>query len=177
MKVLFLLFSALSVSADSFFVGLSLYNHHSAHKGVMLGVLSAVFCLCLTGSTIGYYLPERLTNYANLLAGACLLYIALRELYKTQSVFKLLSKSEDLYNLSLLGGASVGVDGFIGSLTITLQGYSPILTALLITLTHGLLLCLSKSASNKLKKFTRLEKLPYYLIMSLGAFKIVNCFL
>ena len=174
MKVLFLLFSAITVSADSFFVGLSLYNRSKDYKGVLIGVLSAVFCLCLLGATVGFLIPEKFANFANFLAGCCLIIIAINELNKTKIFVNMLAFEESLLNLSLIGGVSIGIDGFIGSLTLVLLNYNPLLVALLITLTHGLLLCLSFWASNKLNQFYRLEKLPYFLLLGLGTIKVLD---
>ena len=174
MKVLFLVFSALSVSADSFFVGLSLYNRFKDYKAILTGVLSSVFCLCLLGATIGYCTPKNLISLLGLASGVCLIVIAINELNKTKNFLKLLTLEEGCFNLSIAGGISVGVDGFIGSLTLSLCGYHPILVALLITLTHGLLLLFSFSVCNKLNRFSRLEKLPYFLLLGLGTVKVID---
>ena len=177
MKVLFLVWSALSVSADSFFAGLSLSNKNTSYKSILLGVSSTVFILAFLGSALGYLLSENFKTIAIFISGAVLSIIAVNELIKTNEVLPLWSTSDETLKLSIISGASIGVDGAIGCFSLVVEGFSPIYVTLLITATHLLLLSVSFIVSKKLSEFKKLEKLPAFLVLSLGLYKIITCFL
>ena len=174
MKVLFLLWSALSVSADSFFAGLSLSQNSIDFKSILFGVSGTVFCLSLLGATLGLFIPPRLTQTANIIAGLVLAIIGFYELNQTKTTALLSARENNALALSIISGLSIGVDGSVGALALTLCGYTPFIVVTYITIMHLNLLLISFMVSDKIKEFPKLEKLPSLLLISLGFYKIID---
>lgn len=171
MKIAFLALTALSVSADSFFGGLALCIKNKCKIKTVFGVLSAVLVLCLLGSTLGKIFGEFLKNYAEILGGAILILTGVLGLFKKEELNGI--KNENSLKNSLLIGFSVGLDGAVGSFTLTASGYNGLFVAIFITVVHAVLLILAMLLANKInKKITATSKIPYLILILLGIYKI-----
>ena len=176
MKTWFLVFTALSVSADSFFVGLSLSQRQTDYKSILLGVSGTVFCLATLGAFIGSIVPTALTNLFIVVSGIVLIAIGVLELKKIDTPSLIEEIEKNTLTLSIISGASIGVDGSVGALSLTLIGYNPMIVSLFITIMHLNLLSLSFIVTEKISKHSRLEHLPAWLLICLGTYKIISLF-
>lgn len=175
MKMVFLALTALSVSADSFFGGLALSIKNKCKIKSVFGVLSAVLLLCLLGSTLGKIFGEFLKNYAEILGGAILILTGVCGLLKKKQSNTNLSSGKNEVSIkdSLLIGFSVGLDGAVGSFTLTASGYNGLFVAIFITFIHAVLLLLAMLLANKInKKLTSTSKIPHLILILLGIYKI-----
>ena len=170
MKALILLATAFSVSADSFFCGLSLAVKSKKFSLIVLGIASSVLVLGLCGSLLGKIFGEFLKNYAEIFSGIILVIVALFGLfYKHKENQKI---SADFYS-SIITGLSVGLDGAVGCFTLTCSGFNGLLVAMLITIIHVALLILAVLLAKKLrKKLDNNSKLPSIILLILGLYKI-----
>ncbi len=176
MKVIFLTLTALSVSADSFFGGLALCMKTKCNIKSVFGVATAVLLLCLLGSTLGKIFGEFLKNYAELLGGIILILTGVLGLFKKKEADKNTAGVREKTSLkdSLLIGFSVGLDGAVGSFTLTASGYNGLFVALLITFVHVVLLVLALLLADKInKKLTATSKLPHLILILLGLYKLI----
>lgn len=176
MKVIFLTLTALSVSADSFFGGLALCLKTKCNIKSVFGVASAVLLLCLLGSTLGKIFGEFFKNYAELLGGIILVLTGICGLVKKEKEELGSLKGRDKTTLkdSLLIGFSVGLDGAVGSFTLTASGYNGLFVAFFITLVHVVLLVLALLLADKInKKLTATSKLPHLILILLGIYKVL----
>ncbi len=175
MKMAFLALTALSVSADSFFGGLALCIKNKCKIKTVFGVLSAVLTLCLLGSTLGKIFGEFLKNYAEILGGAILIITGVLGLIKKEQSNAHLNgiKNDASIKDSLLIGFSIGLDGAVGSFTLTASGYNGLFVAIFITFIHAVLLILAMLLANKInKKLTATSKIPHLILILLGIYKI-----
>ncbi len=173
MNILFLILTALSVSADSFFCGLALLMKSKGGVKCVLSVATAVFILCLTGSSLGKILGNFLKNYAEILGGIILFLVGLTGIFKNKkNEIKRLEKFS--LKQSLLVGFSIGLDGAVGSFSLTASGFNYIFVALFITFFHVILLILALFLAEKLSKRIKKEsKTPSIILMCLGLYKLL----
>lgn len=173
MNYVFLVLTALSVSADSFFGGLALLIEEKQKIKSVLGVFISVLTLCVLGSTLGKIFGNFLKNYAEILGGIILILVGLNGLVKKPSdnIYK---KNNSSIKKSLLVGFSVGLDGAVGSFTLTASGFNGIFVALFITFIHVILLILALYLSKKLpNKIKNESKIPPLILVFLGLYKLL----
>lgn len=177
MNAFVLIFTSISVSADSFFCGLSLSYHSQNNLKSLKGVIISVFLLCFLGANLGAKFNYVLEKYVNLLSGFVFLIFGLKnckENNENLSSFLLVKKDNSFLNSLILGG-SVGVDGAVGSFTLTVKGYNALFVTILITAIHVLFMLLSFLVKHNLKKMPlNLDKLPSILLIALGTNKLMN---
>ena len=170
MNYTFLALTALTVSVDSFFVGIALSLKNKRYFSSVFCVLTTVFILCLLGSLSGKILGEFLNEYAQTIAGVILVLIGFLGIFKKERQNNQLNSIKN----SVIVGFSVGIDGMVGSFSLTAIGYNEFLVAVLITLIHVILLVLSCLIGNKLfKKLSCESKLPSIILVLLGLYKII----
>lgn len=172
MNVLFFTLTALSVSVDSFFAGVALSIKNKKYLSSILCVLATVFALCLLGSLLGKIFGDFLKKYAQTLAGFILILVGALGFLKRKR------QSENKINSvkkSLAVGISVGLDGAVGSFSLTAIGYNGILVAVLITAIHVLLLILAFIIGGKISKKLHPEsKIPSIALVLLGIYKLIT---
>ena len=170
MNVTFLALTCLSVSADCFFIGLSISIKNTKKLPATLIVTSVVFALCLTGALLGKIFGEFLKNYAQLLSGIILIAVGISGLIDKGEV-----KHTNNVKQLIFVGASVGLDGAVGSFSLTAIGYSGIFVAFSITLIHFVFLILAFLLGKKLSKKIKAEsKLPPLTLIALGIYKLLT---
>lgn len=173
MNYLFLTLTALSVSADSFFCGLALCMKTKGGIKTVLSVATTVFVLCFIGSTLGKIFGEFLKNYAEILGGIILFLVGIFGFFKKQKGE--ISKIEKFsVKQSLLVGFSVGLDGAVGSFSLTASGYNGLFVAGFITFVHVLLLVIALLLADKISKKIKSEsKIPSIILTCLGLYKLI----
>ena len=114
-----------------------------------------------------------LKNYAEILGGIILILVGLNGLVKKPSD-KIYKKNNSSIKKSLLVGFSVGLDGAVGSFTLTASGFNGIFVALFITFIHVILLILALYLSKKLpNKIKNESKIPPLILVFLGLYKLL----
>ncbi len=177
MDVIFLVSTALSVSADSFLCGLSLYVPTKSKNKAVLVIAVSVLFLCFIGAFLGAKLGLLFSKYASLIGGGVLMLIALIETanYKNENLLATI-KDTNLHEY-FLAGFAVGLDGLVGSFTLSLIGFNPFLVVGVITILHVLLLYVSISISTEfLLKHAIIKQVAPFLIFVLGLYKVLCYF-
>ena len=173
MNYVFLVLTALSVSADSFFGGLALLIDEKQKIKSVLAVFISVLILCVLGSTLGKIFGDFLKNYAEFLGGIILILVGISGLVKKPNN-KIYNKDKSSIKKSLLVGISVGLDGAVGSFTLTASGFNGLFVALFITFIHVILLVLALFLSKKLpSKIQNESKIPSFILVFLGLYKLL----
>ncbi|MBR5439833.1 MAG: manganese efflux pump [Clostridia bacterium] len=174
MDVLFLISTALSVSADSFLCGLSLYVPLKDKNKAVIIIAVSVLVLCFTGAFLGLNLGRLFSRYANLIGGILLMIIGLIEVFEHNGKELITAlKQKKIFDYFLVGIA-VGLDGLVGSFTLSLLGYNLLLVVLTITVLHVMLLYVSISISTEfLLKHSAIVKSMPALIFMLGIYKVL----
>ncbi len=173
MNTLILLATAVSVSADSFFCGLSLAVKSKNFFITVIGIAFSVLVLCVCGSVLGKIFGDFLKNYAEILGGIILLVVGLIGLFSKKDKQKEKSSATD-FNKSLLLGFTVGLDGAVGSFTLTCSGYNGLFVALLITAIHVVLLIIAVILAKFIrKKLPSDSKFPSVILVVLGLYKLL----
>ncbi len=143
MKIFTLLFTSLAVSIDSFFCGLSLSCKTNAKLKCISIIASTVFCLCLLGSNVGFLGNVVFEKYSNVLGGSILCALSFYG-YARLSNSKTLLTTTNVNNSTFieffLVGFSIGIDGMVGCISLTLIGFNYLLVTFTITIVHVLLL-------------------------------------
>ena len=175
MIVIYLVFTALSVSLDSFFCGLSTSSRGDNDLITLLGISGTVFLLCFTASTIGTQFSEFLSGGADILGGAILIVVAAYGLIRKEDKNLLIKPKQNSLIQAIIIGFSIGLDGALGCFSLTVLGMNAMLVTVYITAFHVLLLELSFIAASKLKKLAeRFRFLPPLILFALGYFKLIN---
>lgn len=173
MNYVFLVLTALSVSADSFFGGLALLIDEKQKIKSVLAVFISVLILCVLGSTLGKIFGDFLKNYAEFLGGIILILVGISGLVKKPNN-KIYNRDKSSIKKSLLVGISVGLDGAVGSFTLTASGFNGLFVALFITFIHVILLVLALFLSKKLpSKIQNESKIPSFILVFLGLYKLL----
>ena len=174
MNVVFLTLTAISVSVDSFFAGLALSIKNQRKIPSVFSVLIAVFILCSLGALLGKIFGDFLKNYAQTLSGIILIAVGAIGLFK-KNTQNLNTKSTCLTKKSLIVGASVGLDGAVGSFTLVASGFNGLFVTVFITLIHVVLLILAFLLGGKISTKIKSEgKLPSLMLILLGIYKLIT---
>lgn len=156
-KFLFLLFTALSVSIDSFFCGFSLslsirldkkMRGNTFHNKLLACVLSAVTLLCLLAALWGSTLREHQQRLALKIGGGLLLAMGVTGLMKVlcekkkarsaPPFFAQQNKHTDFLPL-FSAGLGVGTDGAVAVFSLSVMGYGGLVSAFTVIACHALL--------------------------------------
>ena len=171
MIILILLTTALTVSLDSFFCGLSLSLKTKGQKSTIWGITASVFAMCILGSALGKTAGSILNEYAQILGGIFLIIIAFIQIIPKNHPKKIQSS----FCESIAIGVAIGTDGALGCFTLSLYGINGLYSSLLITLMHIALLYLSFSLTkyNYLKRLLKLQFISPFILLILGLIKLI----
>ncbi len=176
MKNTILLMTALSVSLDSFFCGLSMSVKTKKNFKFLLGISLSVLILCFLGSTLGQKMQNLLIDFSELLGGLILLFISLLGFLEKEEKTLLINEKDSVFLESLIIGFAIGLDGAMGSLSLSLMDYNIIIVPLLITGVHVLLMnfAIIISSSKVATPLKKLKSTPYIILFLLGTYKIIS---
>ena len=136
----------------------------------------SVFMLCIIGSTLGITAYNALSNFSEIIGGSILIIIAIFGFLKNRNDSVSTSKSDNIFLESLVIGFAIGLDGAMGSLSLSLMGYNSIFVPILITFIHVILMhiaiLLSKSKASKLLK--KFNSTPQIILLLLGTYKLIT---
>ena len=171
---LFLVSTALSVSLDSFLCGLSLYVPPKHKNKAICIICLTIFTLCFIGAFLGLKLGSIFYKYSNVLGGFLLIIVALFEAMENEESERFITfKQKGVLDYFLIGFA-VGMDGLLGSLTLSLMFFNPLLVTLIITFLHVILLYVSISISTEfLLKYSFIKRIAPTFIFILGVIKVL----
>ena len=176
METLILLTTALSVSLDSFFCGLSMSVKTKENFKFLIGITLSVFLLCIIGNTLGIKAYNALSNFSELIGGIILIIIAIFGFFDNKNKSVSACKTHNIFLESIIIGFAIGLDGAAGSLSLSLMGYSSIFVPILITLIHAILMHIAILISNsKATKFLKKFKhTPSLILLLLGTYKLIT---
>ena len=172
----YILLTAITVSIDSFFFGLSLATVKRKRILIVLTITLIVLIMC----TLANYLTSVFSNYLTEktvgLGGIILIGIG---------IFNLLRKDDDLksdlsaFKQIIISGFAVGLDGSLANVSLALLGMNSFYVPLTIALMHGATIALGMLLCNTaLKKlFTKLSFLPHVILVLLGLYKVIGIFI
>ncbi|MBQ9782428.1 MAG: manganese efflux pump [Clostridia bacterium] len=179
MKILILLFTSLSVSLDSFFCGLTLAFKTTAKLKCISVIATTVFCLCFLGSNIGILGSVLFEKYSTLLGGLILCFLSFKKDENFLKNDRFLTEKKDVeisFIQSFLIGFSIGIDGMVGCISLTLMGFNFMLATLTITIEHVLLLLCAFNLSTfiRIKNEHTLHIIPSSILLILGTTKLLS---
>ena len=159
----YILITALSVSIDSFFGGISLKA-----KGFLLKVLqviSVVFVMCIITNYFGKMLIPLLDTNTEVFGGICLILVA---------IYQFFCEKNDSQNGFLIGFA-IGTDGACANFSLALMGYNSLLVPIVLTFFHLVFLCIGYAVTRvgKIKKLSNNFYLSPCVLIGLGLYKII----
>lgn len=134
MNVLYVVFTAVCVSVDSFIAGFTLSINKRKSITLPLTVAAVTFVMCLAAGVAATLLNGVLQQYGSFIGASILICLGIASLFKQND-------SQTLSNVSFLHcfaiGFGVGLDGAAATLSLVLQGMGDALTvALIVALTH-----------------------------------------
>ncbi len=179
MNNIILFTTMVSVSLDSFFCGLSMSLKTNKFLTFTLGIILSVFTLCLIGSFIGITLGNLLVSVSQIISGVILIIIAICGFFNDNTTKKMLTSYQDTFstfNESILVGIAIGIDGAVGSFSLSLIYERGIIIPLIITALHVFLIDLSIIITNNkiVKKLSKYEYIPQIILLLLGVYKILT---
>lgn len=160
----YIFITALSVSLDSFFGGLSVIHNGKFAKKVGQ-IISVVLVMCLITNYFGRLLKPLFKSNTDLFGGLCLICIA---------IYQLFSKKKNTQNPYLLGFA-VGLDGACANFSLAIMGYNNLLVPITLTFFHLVFLCLGYAVTRigKMKNLSENKFLSPIILTGLGFYKII----
>ena len=173
-----LLITALAVSLDSFICGLALSIGHGKKACLVIVITVTVFIMCIIANYTGYLLQNFLTERTASLGGILLVLIGSYNLIKKEeSVSK--NRGDSFFTQSFIVGVAVGLDGAIGTFSLSLMGINSFYVPLIIALTHGIMITLSVALSQTtfFDKIGRFRFIPPILLILLGIYKTLGFFI
>ncbi len=178
MKFFILIFTALSVSVDSFFCGLSLsVKTREKFKSVLI-IATTVLFLCFLGANVGFLGSVLFKKYSSFLGGVILCLLAFKGCFIQKNNDVLLFKKDEnaTFIESFLVGFSIGIDGMIGAISLTVIGFNYILVALTITIVHVLLLIIAFNFPYFyfIKNQKNIQYFSSFLLLALGLIKLLS---
>ena len=186
-EILFLLFTAFAVSADSFALGVSVafspfFPTLKSRLHAVSVVIPVVFFMCVFLALAGTEISAALSDALNQTGGALLLAIGVysaKEAAAFQKASAFLRPEKKPTALLLLGmGFGIGTDGSLACLSLVLSGYPVLSSVLAVVFFHFLLITagifLPSSGRKKTPVLQRL--LPAALLVLLGTLRICGDF-
>ncbi len=160
----YILATAVSVSLDSFFGGLSVTRGGFFAK--LTKIITVVLVMCLISNYFGKLLLPIFKLNTNLFGGLCLIAIA---------IYQLVSKKKETQNPYLLGFA-VGIDGACANFSLAIMGYNGILVPIILSFFHLVFLCLGYIVMGigKIKSISENKFLSPCVLTGLGLYKIIT---
>lgn len=179
MQTIYLLITALTVSADSFICGLSLHAQYKGNFKMIAGICISVTITCILGGIGGKETGAFLQSYSNLIGGLILYFIGVVNAIDTLNAPTLLIPFENnVFYKSITAGVGVGLDGAFACFSLVAIGYNAFMVVTLITATHLLTLIIAVYIlDNRIAKIiTNLKLLPPFILALLGAIKTASFF-
>lgn len=181
MNNIIILTTAISVSLDSFFCGLSMSLKTDKVFSFTLGIILSVFALCLVGSFLGVSLGNALVSLSQLISGCILLLVAFSKFIKNDRSKKMLPSSTTFNSVfieSIFIGLAIGLDGAVGCFSLSLIYPRGLIIPLLITALHVFLISFSIMITNSklIRKLSNYEFIPTLILLLLGVYKILEFF-
>lgn len=172
MSITFLIITAVAVSIDAFFCGLTVSVKKSNKFVTLSGVNLSIFIICSLGSLLGNLFGEYFQNFANLTSGIVFLSIGFLGLFSSNS--KQRKELANSFIKSLILGFSVGLDGALGCFTLTTLGYNAFLATFTVWIVHVIFMALSIFIGNAIsQKFKFSKVFSPIILIALGVYKIV----
>lgn len=166
--------TAVGVSIDSFFSGLSLPSEPKNFFKSIAAAVTAVFILCLSGAIAGKTAGKFSGGFADFAGGIALIIIAVTELSKRKMQNAFSAAKPCGIEKSAGVGLAVGLDGAVGAFTLTSSGVNAMLSVAVITFFHAVFMTAAASLASFAVKFRKAEKLPSAVLLILGAHKILG---
>ncbi len=171
--------TAIVVSLDSFFCGLSTRLKTNERFTFTLGIILSVFTLCLLGSFFGESVGKNFLTVSQLISGYILIFIAFLGFFKKDRFDKITdldSNSFSVFIESIVLGLAIGLDGGVGCFSITLVYGNRLFVAVLVTLLHLLLINLSIliTCNKIIKKISKYQIVSQIILLLLGVYKIIT---
>lgn len=146
MNTLYVIFTAVCVSVDSFIAGFSLSLNKRKTLTLPLTVAVVTFVMCLLAGLLATLLQEILQQYGGFIGAGILICLGIANLFR--------QNSQTLENVSFLQcfaiGFGVGLDGAAATLSLVLQGMGDALTvSLVVALTHFFTVFLGQHLATK----------------------------
>lgn len=159
----YIILTAISVSLDSFFGGISIKPNHFFIKA--LKIIFVVFTMCFIANYFGKILIPLFKSNTEIFGGTCLICVALYQLF---------CKKQNSQNAYMLGFA-IGIDGACANFSLALMGYNSIFTPITLTFFHFVFLCIGYFITRigKLKKISDNCYLSSCVLIGLGIYKII----
>lgn len=159
----YIIITALSVSLDSFFGGLSVKPKGFFVKS--LKIILVVFAMCLTANYFGKLILPLFKSNTEVFGGLCLILVA---------IYQLLCEKKQSQNAYLIGFA-IGIDGACANFSLAIMGYNFILVPLTLTFFHYIFLCVGYGIT-RIGRFKKISQNPFLapcILTMLGIYKII----
>ncbi|MCM1289761.1 MAG: manganese efflux pump MntP family protein [Corallococcus sp.] len=145
-NVLFVIFTAVCVSIDSFIAGFSLSLNKRKSVTLPMTVAAVTFVMCLIAGVAATLLHGALQQYGSFIGASILICLGIANLLRRNS--------QTLENVSFFQcfaiGFGVGLDGAAATLSLVLQGMGDALTvSLIVALTHFFTVYLGQHMATK----------------------------
>lgn len=170
--------TAITVSLDSFFCGLSLSIGNKKKLPLVLIVTLTVFCMCVITNYASYLFLRFLNERTACLGGLILIGIGIYNLLKKESNDKLCINKNFIFQC-FCAGFAVGLDGAVANLSLAIMGMNQFYVPIIIGITHGIMIGLS-TALSQTKIFKKLDKIKIIapiILICLGIYKLLGLFL
>ena len=173
----YLLITAITVSIDSLFCGLSLRMNKIKKLTLVLGIALTVFIMCTIANYLALFLFDYLNEKTASFGGVLLILVGLYNLFKKDD-----GKEKPLSNSikqTLVIGFSVGLDGALANLSLALMGINAFYVPITIALTHALMIWIGILIANTriIKKFAKIEFIAPFRLILLGAYNLLGLFI
>ena len=173
MNVTFLIITAIAVSVDAFFCGLTVSVKKSNKFITLTGVILSVFVVCFCGSLLGNLLGAHFKNFASLTSGIIFLLVGVFSIIESKKP----KRKQLTYSFvqSLILGISVGLDGALGCFNLTTLGYNAFLATFTVCLVHAIFMVASffiGGVCNQKIKFAK--AISPLILIALGVYKIAS---
>lgn len=146
MNILFVIFTAVCVSIDSFIAGFTLSINKRKSITLPLTVALVTFVMCLVAGIAATLLGGILAQYGSMLGATILVCLGIANLFR--------QNSQSLHSVSFLQcfaiGFGVGLDGAAATLSLVLQGMgNALVISLIVAVTHFFTVFLGQQLATK----------------------------
>ena len=176
--IAYLIFTAITVSIDSFACGFSLAFSIKRKALVVFGISLTVLLMCTITNYATMLFTDIITEKTACFGGIILILVGIYNLLSHNSECHLIKNKSDLAQ-SVLSGFAVGLDGALANLSLSLMGINAFYVPIVIAITHAITVSLGiLLASTKIvNKFAKIEFLPPLILILLGGYKLLGLFI
>ena len=175
----YIILTAFIVSIDSFVCGFSLALFNRKKLSIILIISLTVFTMCLVTNYATKLLTNYLTEKVSYLGGLLLIFIGIFNLVKSFNCeSKKILEKNNFIQIFLIG-FTVGIDGALANLSLSLMGLNQFYVPIVIASMHAFTVWLGILLSNTsiAKKFAKIEFLSPLILICLGAYKVLGLFI